>query len=108
MPSTPARTEHEHVRVSADERLAVRAAATRQGVSTSTFIRNATARAARAVLKQTEDGGLVVGLVLAPEEAERLDRLARSQSLTRADAIRRLIADAPDNPFMSAFVGPSR
>lgn len=108
MSSTPARTRYEHVRVSDDERVAVRAAAARQGVSTSAFIRNATARAVKTVLKETEDGGLVVGLVLTPREAEHLDRLARSHNLTRGGTIRRLLANEPDNLFMSAAVEVAR
>lgn len=108
MSSTPARTRYEHVRVSDDERVAVRAAAARQGVSTSTFIRNATARAVRSALKEIEDGGLVVGLVLTPRDAERLDRLARTHNLTRGDTIRRLIANEPENVFMSAAVEVDR
>lgn len=93
MSSSPTNlTEHQRVRVTPDDREQTRAAALVAGVKPSEFIRQAVADRARVVLANVPDDALVMGLVLTPEQRQRVDDIAAKRGCTRADVVRDLIA----------------
>ena len=86
-----ARSTHEHLRVTPEEREQARAAALAVGVRPSEFIRNAVAERAQAVLADVGDDTLVVGLVLNPAELAKVDTVASKRGCTRAEVVREVL-----------------
>jgi uncharacterized protein (DUF1778 family) len=101
MSSPPARSTHEHLRVTPDERAIVRAAALIEGVSVSSFFRRAAAERARDTIKRSKRYEPLAVHILTPEEVRAVDLVADAIGSSRAAAVRHLLVNDGNNPFIS-------